>query len=120
MSTYVGFQTGGLPGGIIATLALITPSIIIIEIISKILARFKESKIVEYVFYGIRPASTALIAVAGLSVIRTALLFEGEIININYVASIMCVALFILIRKFKIHPLVYIAISAVLGIVLKF
>ena len=118
MSTYVGFLTGGLPGAVIATLALITPSIIIIEIISKVLEKFKESKVVKYVFYGIRPASTALIFVAGISVIRTALLFEGETFKINYIAVIMCVALFAAIRKYKVHPLVYIAVSAVLGVIL--
>ena len=45
MSTYVGFHTAGLLGGIVTTLSLVLPSIIIIEIISKVLTKFKESKV---------------------------------------------------------------------------
>ena len=120
MSTFVGFHTGGILGGIIATMALIIPSIIIIEFISTILTRFKESKIIQYIFYGIRPASTALIAVAGAAVFRTAMLIESTDISINYIAVLACALLFVAIRIFKLHPLVYIAAAAVSGIFLDY
>ena len=61
MATYVGFHTGGIPGGIIATLGLITPAVIVITIIVGFLKKFRESRVVDSVFYGLRPASTALI-----------------------------------------------------------
>ena len=74
MATYVGFQTGSLAGGplggaagaVLATLGLITPSIIIIIVIAGFLQKFRQSKTVDAVFQGLRPASTALIAAAGL------------------------------------------------------
>ena len=44
MATYVGYTTGGIPGAVIATLGLITPSIIIILIIAKALQAFRQSK----------------------------------------------------------------------------
>ena len=72
-ATYVGFTTAGLPGALIASLGLITPSVIIILIIARVLARFKDSKLVQDVFYGLRPASTGLIAAAGFSVVLVAL-----------------------------------------------
>ena len=72
-ATYVGFTTAGLPGALIASLGLITPSVIIILIIARVLARFKDSKLVQDVFYGLRPASTGLIAAAGFDTIGEAL-----------------------------------------------
>mgnify|MGYP000291193981 FL=1 len=68
MATYVGYSISGIPGAIIATLGLITPSIAVIIIIAGFLQKFRQSKTVDAVFYGLRPASTALIASAGLSV----------------------------------------------------
>lgn len=68
MATYVGFTTAGIPGSVIATLGLITPSIIIILIIAGFLKAFKDNKYVQHAFYGLRPASTGLIAAAGFSV----------------------------------------------------
>ena len=66
MATYVGFETNGPMGCVIATLGLITPSIIIILVIARFLQKFRQSRTVDAVFYGLRPASTALIASAGV------------------------------------------------------
>ena len=74
MATYVGVSSGGIPGGVIATLGLVTPSIIVILIIAAFLKRFRESKYVDAVFYGLRPASCALIAAAGWAVVTLSLL----------------------------------------------
>ena len=74
MATYVGFTSAGIPGSAIATLGLITPSIIVIIIVATVLRRFRDSKYVGAAFYGLRPASTGLIAAAGWSVISISLL----------------------------------------------
>ena len=74
MATYVGFTTAGPAGAVIATLGLITPSIIVILIIAGFLKAFKTNKYVQNAFYGLRPASTGLIAAAGLSVLSLVLL----------------------------------------------
>ena len=65
MATYVGFITGGIPGALVSTIGLVTPSIIIILIVAAFLKRFRDSKLVNAVFYGLRPASTAMVASAG-------------------------------------------------------
>ena len=74
MASYVGFNVGGPVGCVAATLGLVAPSILIILIIARFLVKFRQSRVVEAVFYGLRPASTALITVAGLEVVRMALL----------------------------------------------
>ena len=74
MATYVGYSSAGLLGGLVATLGLITPSVIVILIVARFLRSFSDNKYVQAVFYGLRPASTALIAAAGYSVLKISLL----------------------------------------------
>src|SRR5699024_12396410 len=69
MTTYVGHITAGFLGGIVATIGLVTPSIIIILIIGRFLTRFRDNPYVDSVFYCLRPASTALIDSACFSVL---------------------------------------------------
>ena len=68
MATYVGYETAGVPGALLATLGVITPGIIIILVIASFLSKFRNNRSVEAVFSGLRPASTALIVSAGITV----------------------------------------------------
>ena len=127
MSTYAGFKTAGIPGGIIATVGLATPCVIIILIIARFLAKFRKNPLVEGAFYGLRPASLAMISVAGLNVAKVALInldafnASGAIGDLFlWKAIALGVVLFIAQKKLKWHPVIFIAISAVVGIVFKF
>ncbi len=127
MATYVGFQTAGLPGAVLATLGLITPSIIVIIIIAGFLQKFRQSKTVDAVFSGLRPASTALIASAGLSVAAAVFLSVGGLeehtLSIHWPAVILALAVFLCMRHKKLkklHPIVFIALAAVAGAVFQF
>ena len=127
MATYVGFTCAGLPGAVVATLGLITPSIIIIIIIAGMLKKFRQSKLVDDVFYGLRPASTALIASAGLTVAMTVLVTVGgaaeHAFSVHWPAVILALVVFIAMRYTplkKLHPILFIAFSAVVGVVLQF
>ena len=136
MATYVGYITGGNVGGlpfailgaVIATLGLIAPSIIIILIIASFLKNFRDNRFVDSAFYGLRPASTGLIAAAGLSVIVSNLFFAGALENgfslavFNWKGWILAIVLWVLTNKVKqtkkLHPIIFILASAVVGIVL--
>ena len=130
MATYVGFQTAGLPGSVVATLGLITPSILIIMVIAGFLQKFRQSKTVDTVFKGLRPASTALIASAGLSVALSVLVrvgsAEGGIghtFGIHWPSAVLAVAVFLALRHKKLkklHPIAFIALSALVGTALRF
>ena len=128
MATYVGYIVAGIPGGIIATLGLIAPCVIISCIIASLLYQFKESTYVESAFYGLRPASLALIATAGLAVLKLSLIREelwretGVLLDFFNVKAIsLAGALFVLTNKFRdIHPIVFLAISGIIGVLLKF
>ena len=128
MATYVGFTCAGIPGAVIATLGLIAPSIIIILMIAAFLERFKESKYVSSAFYGLRPASTGLIAAAGLSVaVETLMRLEVFSASKNLLSLfdwkyiVLAAILLILTRWCKptknLHPILFILASAVVGIV---
>lgn len=124
MGTYVGYTTAGIVGSIVAPLGLITPSIIIIILISQFLIKFKNSKLVNYAFFGLRAASTALIVVAGLSIAKLAFIndVEQESINsflfsINWISLLLAIIVFFTFRKFKMHPIIYILFSAVIGVI---
>ncbi len=128
MSTYAGFKTAGYPGGIIATLALATPSLIIILIISGFLNKFQESRHVQNALYGLRPASIAMITAAGLNVAKVALVNIDAFLasrNIGDLFLWKAILLGIVIlagQKIfpKVHPIAFIVFSAVVGIVFRF
>ena len=131
MATYVGFVTGGIPGAVIATLGLVTPSIIIILLIARALEKFRDNPLVDAGFYGLRPCSVGLIAAAGCLVIRLALFNttlyaqSGSLSDLfNWKGILLAAALLICTRyvpKLKgLHPIVFILASAVVGIVFAF
>ncbi len=126
MSTYAGFRTAGVPGGLLASLALAAPCVIIILIIARFLNKFRSSPLVEGAFYGLRPASIAMITAAGLNVARVALVNMDALAAGNYgefflwKAIMLGVVIFIGQRKLKWSPIIFIAIAAVVGIVFQF
>ncbi len=131
MATYVGFTTAGIPGAVIATVGLVTPSVIIILLIARVLAAFRQNKYVDAAFYGLRPCSVGLIAAAGLMVVKIALfdfdLFyqTGRLLDVfNLKALILAAVLLILTRGVKqlkkLHPVIFILASAVIGILFGF
>lgn len=122
MATYVGFLSGGLPGAVVATLGLITPSIIVILIVSAFLQRFRDSKYVNGAFYGLRPASTAMILAALTLVVRATFLPHGLALP-DWRLLVLAVVLLALTNWVKptkkLHPIVFILASAVVGVVLR-
>jgi len=123
MATYAGYTTLGIYGGIISTLALTIPSIIIILIIAKFLEGFQENKIVKAVFAGIKPAVTALIAVAVLNIFKVSLfdITDGSM-SPRIGSMIIGVVIFVLIqwpKTKKLHPALWFLIAAIAGIVFR-
>ena len=135
MATYVGFVTGMKDGGILtailgavtATVGLITPSVIVILIVAAILKSFRNNRYVESAFYGLRPASTGLIAAAGISVIASNLItiggVEEHVFGLNWKGIALAVVLWLLTNKVektkKWHPIVFIGVAALVGIVFQ-
>lgn len=137
MATYVGYTVGssqlgspwmGIVGAVTATLGLIFPSIVIVLCISFFLKRFRTSTLVDAALYGLRPASVALISAAGVEIVLFAILRVDSIYQIGAAQlSWKSVALAAgvyagtnLIPKIKkLHPIWFILLSAIVGIILK-
>ena len=102
MATYVGFKSGGILGGIIATFAIVLPSFIIIIIIANFLNKFKNSKLVDSAFKGLRPTVTGLIAVAWFEIIKISIINVNNLfdIAINFKALIVFLSIFLLTNIF--------------------
>ena len=130
-ATYVGYTVAGIPGGVVATFGLALPSFLIILIIAAFLKAFRTNKYVERVFYGIRPASVGMIGAACVAVMRLCLVdleaFQasgriGDLISLRALAlfaAIWVLTNFVKLTK-KLHPIVFIAASAAVGIVFRF
>lgn len=124
MATYVGFQTAGVPGAILAVLGEIAPALVIIFIISRFLLKFRNSKYVDWAFYGLRAASAGLIAMSCVSVAVLALFDKAAFLDggtffsaLNYWGIVLAAVIFVGLRLFKkVHPIVFIAIGAAAGI----
>lgn len=116
MATYVGYYTNGIVGGIIATLGIVFPSLVIIIIISKMLQKVKNNPTIKNIFYGIRPVALALILSAGLDIVfNNILLFTNDFTTLIKSIVLFCIFLFS-IMKTKLHPILFIAFSAIIGI----
>ena len=135
MSTYVGYTTGYAAGGyvgaifgaVIATLGLVCPSIIVITIIATILDKFRKSKYVKAAFYGLRPTSVGLIAAAAVSSVLIVFFGSEEIYDLtggfstDFRLLILAILLFVgtnyIPKLKKLHPIWFIAVSALIGII---
>lgn len=135
MATYVGYTTGlsekgihgGIFGAVVATLGLITPCFLVILIVSAFLQRFRENRYVDAVLYGLRPASVGLISAAGVGIILFAILHVSGIFDlvnasVSWKTIVLAVTILVLTRWIpkvkKMHPIVFILFSAVVGIAL--
>ncbi len=121
---------GGVLGAIVATFAVVLPSLIIIVIVSKLLEQFKSSKYVQGVLYGIRPVVVGLVLSAMVGIALNVVLPNVKLTDLdsasaspfNWVSLILMCAFLplsrIKIKGKKIHPIFMIILSAGLGVLL--
>ena len=128
-ATYVGYLVRGVPGAIVATLGLITPSVIIICLIARAIRRYNDSRIVKSLFTGIRPAAIGLITAAGFSLLLTAIGVKADFLRFTFSSNRMSLLKLGIYGAFvffafwkktaKIHPLFYILAGGALGAILS-
>lgn len=106
-ATFVGIKSAGIWGGIISTLGLILPSLIIVLILGSIYAKYKELSIIKSVLKVLRPVALGLISVAAITIVLLAF-FGSETINFHnfdfVTLGLFAVSIFLL-RKFKLNPI---------------
>ena len=125
ISTYIGSEVGGIIGALLATLGLVLPPFLIIILIAKVYEKIRENRLVQGAMMGLKATVVGLIAATVLSVGQEIFFSEGINLAVfrsaNFYVSliIFAAALFLLLYK-KLNPILIIAGSAVVGIVLGY
>lgn len=118
-ATFVGQQMAGLPGAVVCTLGCVAPSLLIVLLLSWLYMRFRNLRTVQGTLAGLRPAVVALIASAGLSLLVLAVfrspLSEIVVSDFRVVEAVIFVVCLVLLRKYKLNPVVVIFGSGIVG-----
>ncbi|WP_094550560.1 chromate transporter [Petroclostridium xylanilyticum] len=129
-ATFVGYKTAGFLGGMAATIGVAIPSLALILIVSNYFFKFQKHPLNTLIFYGIRPVIVGLIVTAAIFVSETAIFkreFSVEVFSsminspfqVINIGSIVILALtLVALTKFKLHPILTIVGSGLMGIVL--
>lgn len=122
IATYIGTIAaggsiwGGILGGICATLGVVMPSFIIILIVSKFYEKFKTNKIVNGAMTGLKPAVVGLIAYAGINIGKTVFFPNAFTFDATFYISLAIFVPMTVLALKKVHPILLICVSAVVGI----
>lgn len=119
-ATYVGFTTtGNVWGSILATLAVVLPSFILMLTISKFFLKYQKNPAVETVFSGLRPAVVGLLASAALVLMNVENFGSPVKDTYTFVISVIIfLVAFIGTMRFKINPILMIIACGVAGLIL--
>lgn len=124
-ASFVGMNLGGVPGAIVATLGCITPSLVIVSLLSWIYRRYRQMDTLQEVLGCLRPAVVALIASAGLDMVRQAI-FAGRawaLDNLDGVQLLLFAGALVALRKGKRSPVAVMlgcgVVSLLVGLVLQ-
>lgn len=107
-ATFVGFSVAGNLGGVVATLGVIFPSLVIICVIAGVLTNFADIPAVNSAFAGIRVCVCVLIFNAVVKLWKSAVKDKA--------ALVLCLAVFVLSVFFDISPVVFVILCAAAGI----
>lgn len=109
MATFLGYRVSGVLGSIVATIAVILPSFIVMSLIFYFVNRFKNSPYSDYFFRGIRPIVLGLIASAAISVAMDA--------YIDMKSVLISILIFYLVAFKKFNAIYAILLAGLIGVV---
>lgn len=127
IATFTGMEMAGVLGALCATIGVVLPSFIIITLIVKLLYKFMKKKAVQEVFLGVRSSVTGLLMAVLLTLVFTVIfnmstVYSASSFSMDWTALGMFIAMiplaFIKLEGRKIHPIIIILISAILGLIL--
>jgi chromate transporter len=123
-ATYVGYQYAGLGGAAAATFGAALPSFLLILIVMHFIQKFEESKSLNAVLCGIRPATVGLIASAVIFLAENSIfngslmsgqIFEDTMEYINLLPSVIFLGTIVLAGKFNVGPIKLTILAGVIG-----
>lgn len=118
-ATFVGTNIAGVPGAIVATIGSILPSILIVSLLTWAYIKFKNLKVIQGVFTGLRPAIIALIASALITILVIALWgengFSWNISKINIISAVLFLGSLFILQKYKVNPVIVMLICGIIN-----
>ncbi|MDO4438925.1 MAG: chromate transporter [Eubacteriales bacterium] len=119
-ATFVGTRIAGLSGAIVATFGCILPSLIIVSLLSYIYRKYKEMKLLTYVLSFLRAAVIALIASAGLNILKLVCFVDGNMIyeELQFRNILIFILAFLLLMKKKSNPILVMCLAGLVGVII--
>ncbi|MDF7801484.1 chromate transporter [Pontiellaceae bacterium B1224] len=109
MATFVGFETGGVLGALVASIAVALPGMILMSTFALFFFHFYERPGTQAVFRGLRPAVVGLVAAAAWQI--------GRVAVVNVPAAAISIVCIVLIAKWKVSPVFLVIGSAIAGVI---
>lgn len=124
ISTYVGMEMGGIFGAVSSTLGVVLPSFIIILIVAGCFEKFKTNMIVAGCMTGLKPAVIGMIGAAVISIGKTVFFPAGFNLDVfssvSFYISLSIFLVMLLLALKKVHPIIIICLSAVIGVLVGY
>ena len=115
-ATYVGYKYAGILGSLVASFSVVLFSFCLVLIASHFIKKFKDSKIMKGLLFGLRPALISLILSAVIS--SGSKVYYSKVNNsVNFKAIIIGIITIVLLVKTKLHPIIIIVLSGVMGLI---
>ncbi len=111
-ATFVGYKKKGIPGGIMATLGVVAPSLVIITVIAAVLSNFAHIPAVRNAFAGIR------VAVCVLILNSVSKLLKKSVVDKITAGVYIAVALGAILLK-NVNPVLFVMLAGLLGITVR-
>ena len=118
-ATFVGMKIAGIPGAIVATAGCILPSCVIVTILARLYLKYRNLDLLQGVLKSLRPAVVAMIASAGILILKNAFWGSGESILLTGPEWSMVVIFGIcvlLLRKTKLNPVWVMVLAGVIKV----
>ena len=120
-STFVGQYVAHLPGTLIATFGCILPSCILVSLLAYFYVKYKDMKVMKIILSYLRPAVVSMIAISGISILISSF-FKDSLIGISYIryhAIIVFIICLILLRKYKLNPILVMVLAGISEVVIQ-
>ena len=121
-ATFVGTQIAGVLGAVIATLGCILPSCIVVTLLAYVYMKYRNMSLFQGTLASLRPAVVAMIAKAGITILISAFFLDG---TVTFIRQNICVSMIlffgialILLRKFKVNPILAMVLCGVANVIL--
>jgi len=118
-ATFVGMKIAGIPGAVVATAGCILPSCIIVTILARLYLKYRNLDLLQGVLKSLRPAVVAMIASAGILILKNAFWGSGESMSLTGTEWSMVVIFGIcvlLLRKTKMNPVWVMVLAGVMKV----